>query len=81
MNRYQRIAEHIFLEGHRSRTQEVPFGREDLAAAADQLRLARPKNLGDMVCAPRYRCLILYGHTATFLPIAVSAPGPSNRWR
>ena len=70
MNRYQQIAEYIFLERYRSGTQEVSFGREDLAAAADQLGLPRPKNLGDVVYALRYR---------TLLPESVAATAPSGK--
>ena len=65
MNRYQRIAEHIFLERYRPGDMEVLFGREDLAAAAGQLGLARPKNLGDVVYALRYRTQLPESITAT----------------
>lgn len=70
MNRYQRIAEHIFLARYRPGARQVAFGREDLAAAADQLGLARPKNLGDVVYALRYR---------TQLPESISATAPPGQ--
>lgn len=54
-NRYSALIERIFLERHKSGTSEVPFRREDLTKAAKALRIALPKNLGDVIYSMRYR--------------------------
>lgn len=58
-NRYKQLIERIFFgksfgayDG--SRTQ-IPFEREDLIRAAEELGVALPRNLGDVVYAIRYR--------------------------
>ena len=55
LNRYQRIMEHIFFSRHREGDREVPFEREDMVRAAQELGIKLPKNLGDITYTFRYR--------------------------
>jgi len=54
-NRYAALIERVFLDRYTSGATEVPFRREDLAKAAEALRIVLPKNLGDIIYAMRYR--------------------------
>ena len=54
-NRYSRILERIFLEKRKARAAVVPFRREDLEKAAQELRIPFPKNAGDIIYSYRYR--------------------------
>ncbi|CAM2010940.1 hypothetical protein [Acanthopleuribacter pedis] len=54
-NRYQRIAEKIFFDRYQAGRTVLPFLRTDLESAAEELGVALPKNLGDVVYALRYR--------------------------
>lgn len=54
-NRYARIIERVFLDRYRPGDREVSFARTDLETTAAQLRVALPKNLGDLVYSFRYR--------------------------
>lgn len=54
-NRYSRIIEYIFFQQYRSGDAVVPFSREDIARAAEQLDIPLPKNLGDVVYSFRHR--------------------------
>jgi hypothetical protein len=58
-NRYKALLEHIFFEvgfgGYEAGKTELTFAREDLEAAAKELDLKLPKNLGDVVYSSRYR--------------------------
>lgn len=51
----QRIAARIFAEKFRPGQVEVPFTRDEIIAAAEDLGEKRPKNLGDIVYSLRYR--------------------------
>lgn len=53
--RYSRLLEKIFFSRYRTGATQIPFQRADLSAAATQLHLVLPKNLGDIVYAARYR--------------------------
>lgn len=55
LNRYQRIIEYIFQQRYHPGLREVPFDREELAAAAQALGIESPKNLGDLLYTFRYR--------------------------
>jgi hypothetical protein len=54
-NRYDRLLVHIFQAHYRPGADEVVFRREDIEAAADELGVVLPKNLGDVVYSARYR--------------------------
>lgn len=55
MTKYQRIIERVFLSKYKKGATEVVFDREDIPKAARRLGLSRPKNVGDVVYAFRYR--------------------------
>ncbi len=48
-NRYATIIEAIFQAGYRSGQRSVAFEREDIVAFASELKIALPKNLGDLI--------------------------------
>ncbi len=52
---YDRIIRKVFEEHYSPGSDRVSFEREELARAAEELGLARPKNLGDIVYSYRYR--------------------------
>ena len=52
---YTAVIERLFAPRFTPGMTEVPFAREDIAAACRQLRIAPPKNLGDLVYSFRYR--------------------------
>ncbi len=52
---YSAIVERVFLDRYRPGDVEVEFVREDLIAAAAELDVSVPKNLGDVLYAFRYR--------------------------
>lgn len=52
---YDSILERIFFSRYSIDAKSVPFERREINAAADELNLARPKNLGDVVYSSRYR--------------------------
>ena len=54
-NRYAAIIEKIFFAHYREGDTQVPFAREEIAAAARDLELRLPKNLGDLLYSFRYR--------------------------
>jgi hypothetical protein len=54
-NVYQQIIEKIFLSRYRPKLRSFDFERGEIAAAAGDLGLATPKNLGDLVYSFRYR--------------------------
>lgn len=47
-NRYSTLLEKVFFDRYRTDAEEVAFERGDLSAAASQLGIALPKNLGDV---------------------------------
>ncbi|HEY4245396.1 MAG TPA: hypothetical protein VGM64_01005 [Lacunisphaera sp.] len=54
-SRYQALIEKIFFDHYKKGANEVRFVRTEFEAAAKQLRIKLPKNLGDAVYAMRYR--------------------------
>ncbi len=54
-NRYVQIIERVFTEHYRSGASRVEFLRSDLERIAGELRIALPKNLGDLIYTFRYR--------------------------
>jgi hypothetical protein len=58
-NRYLALIEHIFFDkkfgAYKAGKIAIPFEREDLERAADELGIKLPKNLGDVIYAIRYR--------------------------
>jgi hypothetical protein len=58
-NRYKALVEHIFFAAAYGAFQPgmtiLPFAREDLERAAEELDIKLPKNLGDVVYSIRYR--------------------------
>jgi hypothetical protein len=58
-NRYLTLLEHIFFDskfgGFKAGMSAIAFEREDIERAAAELNIKLPKNLGDVVYAPRYR--------------------------
>lgn len=55
LNRYETLVEKIFLDIYRKGVTELPFERTDLEAAATELGIKLPKNLGDILYSFRYR--------------------------
>ncbi len=55
MTKYERIIELIFERGYRPGLVCVPFDRESLVQASDELGLERIKNLGDIPYSFRFR--------------------------
>jgi len=54
-NRYSRIIEKIFLQRHRKGARRVPFDRDDIERAAQDLGIRLPKNIGDVIYSFRFR--------------------------
>lgn len=54
-SRYNALIERIFTDRYRSGATRVEFRREDLISTAQELGVAVPKNLGDVVYSLRYR--------------------------
>lgn len=54
-NRYQAIIERVFFKHYKAGASEVVFERDELVQAAKTLKIALPKNLGDVVYSVRYR--------------------------
>jgi hypothetical protein len=69
-NRYSQIIEHIFFEQYKDGVTRIAFVREDFQRVAQQLQLALPKNLGDVIYSFRYR---------TALPDAIRATAPPGQ--
>lgn len=57
-NRYSSLMERIFLDRYEPGMTEVPFSRDDFATTAKALRIALPKNLGDVIYSMRYRAAL-----------------------
>jgi len=54
-NSYRDIIEAIFFKHYTDGALEVPFTREEIEPVAEELNIALPKNLGDVIYALRYR--------------------------
>lgn len=71
-NRYAQLIEHIFDSHYTEGATEVVFEREEIQAAAQDLGIVLPKNLGDLIYSFRYR---------TALPFSVQAKAPpGHQW-
>lgn len=68
-NRYALLIERIFLKYYREGAGEVAFRRSDIKAAAEELDLELPLNLGDLIYSFRYR---------TDLPESISSTAPKD---
>jgi hypothetical protein len=71
-NRYTSIIEAIFLAKYAAGDREVPFERQDIVKVAKRLKIALPKNLGDVIYSFRYR--------ATLPTSITSNAGPGEAW-
>jgi len=54
-SRYHQLIEKIFFDGYREDTTEIPFERKALKEAAQELDIALPDNLGDVIYSIRFR--------------------------
>jgi hypothetical protein len=54
-NRYTQLIEKVFFKYYKKKDKEVAFFRNDLETAAEELGIALPKNLGDVLYAFRHR--------------------------
>jgi hypothetical protein len=57
-NRYAAIIERIFKARFKPGLTELEFEREEMVRIARQLRIALPKNLGDLIYSFRYRSVL-----------------------
>lgn len=55
LNRYQALIERVFFLHYKPGATEVMFERDELVEIATELKIALPKNLGDVVYSVRYR--------------------------
>jgi hypothetical protein len=69
-SRYAQLIEKIFLDRYKRGATRIEFDREDIPAAATQLKIALPKNLGDVIYSLRYR---------TELPEAIGRTQPKGK--
>ena len=53
--RYQQLIEKIFFDGYTEGATEIPFERKALKVAAEELGIALPDNLGDVIYSSRFR--------------------------
>lgn len=67
-NRYAALIEKIFVTHFKPRMDEFVFEREELSATAQQLGIALPKNLGDVLYSFRYRVPLPESITRTARP-------------
>jgi hypothetical protein len=68
--RYQQIIEKIFFNGYFQGADEIPFERKALKNAANELGIALPDNLGDVIYSIRFR---------TQMPAKILATQPKGR--
>lgn len=71
-NRYHALIERVFLAHHKPGATEVVFERDELVQAARKLKIALPKNLGDIVYSVRYR--------TPMPPAVVATQPPGQEW-
>ncbi|HUT57441.1 MAG TPA: endonuclease [Phycisphaerae bacterium] len=69
-NRYEKIIERIFLSHYESGAEVVRFKRSEIAPAAKKLRIALPKNLGDVLYSFRFR---------SDFPVSVASSAPEGK--
>lgn len=69
MSKYAQIIEWVFFENYRENDVIVPFDRDQLVQATNELGLARAKNLGDIPYSFRFR---------RELPDSIQSTAPTN---
>lgn len=69
-NRYTQILEKIFFARYKAGDEVVPFQRDEIEAAAAQLGIKLPKNIGDVVYSFRFR---------NELPESIRSTAPENK--
>lgn len=52
---YSAIMSRLFFGGYKPGVTEIPFSRDEITAAAEELKVPSPKNLGDVMYSYRYR--------------------------
>lgn len=57
-NRYTKILEAIFVMSYKKGATEIEFERSEINQVAEELGIALPKNLGDVLYSFRYRTLL-----------------------
>ena len=57
-NRYTKILEAIFSKHYKKGTTEIEFERSEINQVAEELGIALPKNVGDVLYSFRYRTLL-----------------------
>jgi hypothetical protein len=67
---YSQIIARVFSDNHTRGAKRVAFGRAEIEGAAKALRLACPKNLGDVVYSFRFRAA---------LPESIAATAPAGQ--
>lgn len=70
MGRYTQLIDHIFFSHYEEGAESVEFDREELVAAADELGIKLPKNLGDVIYSFRFR---------TNLPDSIRDTAPEDK--
>ena len=70
LSRYHQLIEKVFFDGYTTGATEIPFLRTALKDAADELGIALPDNLGDVIYSIRFR---------TKMPASVLATQPEGR--
>lgn len=68
-NRYAKILEAIFLKRYSKGMNEIEFARDEFGQIAEELGIALPKNLGDVLYSFRYR---------TPLPKSITTKAPKD---
>ena len=58
VNRYSQIIEAIFLKYYKKGKKEISFSRSEIEVIAAKLKIALPKNLGDVLYSFRYRAVL-----------------------
>lgn len=57
-NRYSQLVEKIFFDNYKKGSKRVEFIRSDIEEAAKKLKIALPKNLGDVIYSFRFRTML-----------------------
>ncbi len=57
-NRYSQIIEAIFLKSYKKGIKEISFTRDEIIGMALSLKIALPKNIGDVLYSFRYRAAL-----------------------
>jgi hypothetical protein len=69
VNRYTQLIEAIFLKHYQEGLDSIDFDRSEITETAGELRIALPKNLGDVLYSFRYR---------TSLPTGITEKAPQG---